>query len=87
VEADDMMAKKLEKDFQYFLDHKEELIKKYNGRCIVIKNCEVIGDFDNELIAIKETTKIHPLGTFIVQICDPGEESYTATFHSRVNFS
>jgi hypothetical protein len=81
-----MMAKKLEQDFQYFLDHKDELVEKYNGRYVVIKNCKVIGDYDNELTAISETTKSFELGTFIVQKCEPGEESYTATYHSRVRF-
>ena len=47
---------------------------------------EALGAYDTELEAIEETTKEHKLGTFLVQECVPGAESYTQTFHSRVNF-
>jgi hypothetical protein len=77
----------LEKEFQYFLDNQAELVKKYNGKIVVIKDGSVIGVFDSELEAVKETSKKHELGTFLVQKCEPGNESYTQTFHSRVVFS
>ena len=80
------MAKKLEKEFQYYLDHQRELVKRYSGKFIVIKNAQVLGAFDTELEAIKETTKKHPLGTFLVQKCEAGKEGYTQTYHSRVVF-
>ena len=80
------MAKPLEKEFQYYLDNQEELVKKYDGKFIVIKNCNVIGVFDDELKAIEETSKKEELGTFLVQKCEPGTESYTQTYHSRVAF-
>jgi len=80
------MAEQLEKEFQYYLDHQNELVEKYNGKVVVIKNCNVIGVYDNELEAVRETRKQHELGTFLIQKCEPGEDSYTATFHSRVAF-
>ena len=78
----------LEKEFKYYLDHQDELVKKYNGKVIVIKDSKVIGTYDSELEAVKETTKKHKhkLGTFLVQKCEPGTESYTQTYHSRVAF-
>jgi len=81
------MAKPLEKEFQYYLEHQEELVGKYRGRVIVIKDGAVIGDYDNELTAIQETQKTHLLGTFLVQRCEPGRAGYTQTFHSRVSFA
>lgn len=81
------LAKKLEKEFKYYLEHQDELVKKYKGKYIVIKNCEVIGSYDNEIEAITETSKDHKLGTFLVQKCEPGSESYTQTYHSRVAFT
>lgn len=75
---------KLENDFKYYVEHQAELVKKYTGKFIVIKNCEVIGVYDSQIIALKETTKIHALGTFLVKECKPGTESYTQTYHSRV---
>lgn len=79
--------RQLEKEFQYYLDHQDELVEKYNGKFIVVKHGSVIGVFDSELEAVKETSKQHELGTFLVQICEPGTASYTQTYHSRVLFA
>ncbi len=81
------MINQLEKEFQYYLDHQDEFVKKYNGKVVVIKDCNVIGVYDTELEAIEATKKQHELGTFLVQKCEPGEDSYTMTFHSRVTFA
>ncbi len=78
------MAQALEKEFQYYRDHQTELVEKYNGKFVVIKDLKVIGVYDVELDAIKETAKSHELGTFLVQKCEPGKSGYTQTFHSRV---
>ncbi len=77
----------LKKEFRYYLDHQDELVKKYAGKFIVIKDAKVIGDFDSDLQAVQETAKHHLLGTFLVQKCEPGEESYTQVYHSRVAFA
>jgi len=77
----------LEKEFKYYLDHQDELIKKYNGKFVVIKDCKVIGSYDSALEAVEETSKHYELGTFLVQKCEPGSESYTQTYHSRVSFA
>ena len=81
------MAENLKKEFQYYLENQDELIKKYNGKVVVIKDSEVIGVYDDEFEAIKKTSEEHELGTFLVQRCDPGDSSYTQTFHSRVVFA
>lgn len=80
------MAKPLEKEFKYYIKNQKELIKKYDGKYIVIKNEKVIGSYESEIEAIEETSKIEELGTFLVQKCEPGVESYTQTFHSRITF-
>jgi hypothetical protein len=77
----------LEKEFKYYLDHQAELLKKYNGRVIVIKGDKVIGDYNSEAEAYTESLKSNELGTFLIQVCTPGSDSYTQTFHSRVVFS
>lgn len=76
------MATALEKEFRYYLAHRDELIKEYTGKFIVIKDEKVIGAFDSEIEAIEKTTKKHPLGTFLVQKAEFGSE--TQVFHSRV---
>jgi hypothetical protein len=76
----------LEQEFKYFLDHKSELIAKYPGKFIVIVGDKVIGAFDSEIEAYNESLKGHKIGTFLIQLCTPGTESYTHTFHSRAVF-
>ena len=81
------MTEQLKKEFQYYLEHQNELVKQYNGKFIVIKDNEVIGAYDSELEAVTETSKQHELGTFLVQKCEPGTSSYTQTYHSRAIFA
>ena len=47
--------KKLEKEFNYYLEHQNELVEKYNGKFVVIKDRNVVGAFDSELEAIEKT--------------------------------
>lgn len=68
----------LETEFQYFLDNQDELVKKYNGRFIVIKGKEVIGNHSTFVDAFYNTQdQGHELGSFLIQECLPGEECYT----------
>jgi hypothetical protein len=75
----------LEKEYKYFETHRDEFIKKYKGKYIVIKSQEILGIYDSMANAIKETTKEHELGTFLVQQCVP-EEQNIQHFHTRVAF-
>jgi hypothetical protein len=75
----------LEKEFKYYLDHQEELIKKYNDQYIVIVGDKVIGSYDTQRQAYDETIREHEEGTFLIQYCSPGEESYSHVFHSRIS--
>lgn len=77
----------LEKEFKYYLDNQDELLKKFSGRVIVIIGEKVIGDYANEVEAYTETIKKHKVGTFLLQLCVPGKDSYTQTFHSRAIFA
>jgi hypothetical protein len=80
------MVQPLEVEFRYYLEHQDELVKKYDGRFVVIKDKQVIGVFDSELEAIEKTSEKHDLGTFLVQKCESGSGGYTQTYHSRVAF-
>jgi len=77
----------LRDEFQFYVDHQDELVKAYDGKFVVIKDGQVLGAYDNELTAINETQKSHELGTFLVQRVSRGTADYTQTFHSRVAFS
>lgn len=77
----------LKQEFEYYLAHQNELVEKYNGKFIVIKNQAVVGVYDSEIEAYTESVKTMELGTFLIQECLPGEESYTQTFRTRVIFN
>jgi hypothetical protein len=81
------MSNELKKEFEFYLANQEEMVKKYDGKVIVLKDGEVLGAYDSELAAVIETQKSHSLGTFLVQRVSEGDEAYTQTFHSRVGFS
>jgi hypothetical protein len=74
----------LEPEFEFFLKHQNELVEQYGGKVVAIKGETVLGAFDDVAEAVRETSKTHALGTFLVQKCEPGVEAYTQIFHSRV---
>ena len=76
----------LKKQFSYFLEHQAELVREYEGKVVVIFDEAVEGVYDTELEALAAAQKKHPLGSFLLQKVEPGAESYTQTFHSRVAF-
>lgn len=78
------MESPLKREFDYYLAHQDELVKKYSGKFVVIKGQQVIGVFDDQARAVADTSKTQELGTFLVQKVEPGEQAYTQTFHSRV---
>ncbi len=75
---------KLKREFEYYLEHQDELVKDYDGKFVVIKDLHVIGSFDSALEAVEKTSEQHERGTFLVQKCTAGPASYTQTYHSRV---
>ena len=77
----------LEKEFEYYKAHQDDLVKAYPGKVIVIVGETVIGSYDTEIEAYESAKKDHALGTFLIQKCMPGTESYSMTFHSRVAFA
>jgi hypothetical protein len=79
-----MTTSALQKEFEYFLNNKKQLLEQYEGRFVVIKNEKVIGAFDSQATAVFETSKKEPLGTFLVQKVTKGDEAYKQVFHSRV---
>ena len=81
------MPSPLQKEFDFYLAHQAEMVGKYDGKYIVIKNGEVLGAFDDELTAVTETQRSHELGTFLVQRVSQGDSAYSQTFNSRAVFS
>ena len=73
----------LGREFDYYLAQQDKLVEKYDGRIIVIKDCQVLGNYDSDIEAVVETQKQgHEIGTFLVQAVSPGPEAYTQ-HHTR----
>ncbi|MCL1946067.1 MAG: DUF5678 domain-containing protein [Chitinivibrionia bacterium] len=77
----------LDKEFNYYLKHQNELLEKYNNRYLVIVGENVVGDYDKLEDALQRSGEKYKLGTFLIQECTEGDSAYTATFHSRVRFN
>lgn len=76
----------LEKEFKYYLDNQEKLVQKYEGKHLVIVGEEVVGVFSSDEEAFFDSEKKYKSGTFLIQFCERGDNSYTQSFHSRVSF-
>ena len=59
--------------------NQDEMVAKYDGKVIAIKDGEVLGVFEDYLAAVTEVRKSHELGTFLVQRVSEGDEAYTMT--------
>ena len=81
------MGATLSEEFEFYLANQDDMVQRYNGKVIALKDHEVLGAYSSELEALAEVQRTHELGTFLIQRVSPGNEAYTATFHSRVRFS
>jgi len=73
----------LKEEFEYYLKNQSDLVKKFDGKYLVIKNNSVIGVYDRHDDAYFQTQKEHDLGTFLIQLCSPGNMAYTNTFYTE----
>jgi hypothetical protein len=76
----------LNREFDYYITNQKELVKKYKNKFLIIKEQSVIGDYDSFDDALNAAIKKFEVGTFLIQHCTPGEDSYTQIFHSRAIF-
>ena len=75
--------KKMNKNFDFYVEHQAELVKKYNGRYIVIVEQKVVGDFATIEEAFDFASKKYKSGEFLLHLVGEGTENYTTTI-SRI---
>ena len=68
---------KLDREFTCYREHQDELVLQFEGKFVVIHDDHVLGAFDTESEAIAAMSPTHPLGTFLIQKCEPGNAAYT----------
>ncbi len=81
-----MSDSNLQKELAFFKKNQKELVEKYEGKFLVIKDAQVEGVYNTDIEAYADAKNKFALGSFLIQECSPGEESYTQTFHSRAYF-
>jgi len=75
----------IEQDFKYYLDHQNELVEKYNGKYIVLVDNRVVGAYNDRTEAYYDSVAKYAPGTFMIQLCTPGENAYTVRHFNRVS--
>ena len=71
----------IDKEFDWYLVHQPELVEKYNDKYLLIREEKVVGSYNSTLEASKEGKKNFAKGTYLIQLCTPGNSAYTKTFH------
>ena len=75
----------LTREFEYYINHKQKFIEKYNGKFIVLKSHEVVCESDSRKAAISAALKKgYKLGTFLVQYVKPDINEVVHRYCSRV---
>jgi hypothetical protein len=64
----------LEKEFHYYENHRNEFVKQYLDKFIVISDDKLVAAYDNENDAYYTTIKSIPLGSFLIQHVTEPEE-------------
>ena len=67
---------------EYYRAHQDEIVEKYNGQVVAIKDNKVIGAYADYGTAFFETGKTHEPETFLLQRVSPGPEAYTVRIYS-----
>ncbi len=73
----------LDKEFKYYTDNQSEIVKKYSGKYLIIKDEAVADVYDSKQEAYFEAQEKYGLGNFLLQYCAPGNMFYTQTFHTQ----
>ena len=64
----------LDTEWEFYENNREELVKKYCGKYVVISGDKVVSAYDDEELAYNETVKTIPLGSFMIHHITEEEE-------------
>jgi hypothetical protein len=77
----------LESEFAYFLKNQDQWSNSHYDKYVVVIGNSVFGFFESMLEAYRAAKADHKVGTFLIQHCIPGPESYTQVFFSNVTLA
>lgn len=74
----------LAQEFEYYIMNKFDLISKYSGLYIVIKDKKVVNVYNSSLDAYNDSKKKYKSGTYLIQYCLPeGEKDHKIVYHTK----
>ena len=78
----------LRKEFDWYLENQDTLVKQYSGQFLVISGQKVLFASIDKDKAYNEGVNLAGAGNYILQKCTPGDEAYSITYHThRVRFA
>ena len=75
-------ADPLKKNLEWYIANQKELSSKYTGKILLVVEQELVGVFDSMGDAYTTALKSYAPGTFTLQPCSPGPDSYTLTLYN-----
>lgn len=72
----------LQKEFDYYKAHQDELVELCCGKFVVVKNQALVGVYESTIEALEFSRGKYVEGTFLIQEVGPGPDLYTQTFYS-----
>ncbi|MDR0823263.1 MAG: hypothetical protein LBN20_05760 [Endomicrobium sp.] len=80
------MNKEINNNFAYFSKNMPMFYKKYGHKFLAIKDKKVIGAYDSENDALKNTLQTEKLGSFLIQECFKNQQEAIYHFQGNVSF-
>ncbi len=74
----------LEKEFEYYINHRSELLPKYENKYIVIVGENVVGVYDNAADALFDSDKKYQPGHYLLHLCLADNSDYNVRPYSRI---
>ncbi len=73
-------------DLEFFKANQDELVKRYDGKQLVIRLCEVVAAFDSVGEAFDFGCRNYGAGNFSLQRCVAGECAYSCEISTVYSF-
>ena len=72
-----------DKELAFFIDNQAELVSKYRGQVLILKDAAVVGAYPTPLAAQTAAERRFGIVTYMLQPCEPGPGAYTVTVSSQ----
>ena len=74
-----------DRELAYFIAHQNELVARYPGKVLVLRGETIEGAYHSVLEAYLDAQQRFPVGTFMIQPCEPGVGAYTVMINLNLS--